>query len=38
MSTVYEAEAGESRDHVAVKPTARGRLFLNDLLEMFLPP
>jgi putative oxygen-independent coproporphyrinogen III oxidase len=25
------------RDHLAVKPTERGRLFLNDLLEMFLP-
>jgi len=25
------------RDHVSVKPTGRGRLFLNDLLEMFLP-
>ena len=26
-----------TRDHVRVKPTDRGRLFLNDLLEMFLP-
>lgn len=25
------------RDHLHVKPTARGRLFLNDLLELFLP-
>jgi putative oxygen-independent coproporphyrinogen III oxidase len=24
------------RDHLQVKPTAKGRLFLNDLLEMFL--
>jgi len=33
-----EAKGLIERDHVAVKPTARGRLFLNDLLEMFLPP
>ena len=26
-----------TRDHVSVKPTEKGRLFLNDLLEMFLP-
>lgn len=25
------------RDHLHVKPTAKGRLFLNDLLELFLP-
>ena len=25
------------RDHLYVKPTAKGRLFLNDLLELFLP-
>ena len=32
-----EAKGLIERDHVAVRPTARGRLFLNDLLEMFLP-
>jgi len=32
-----EAKGLIKRDHVAVRPTARGRLFLNDLLEMFLP-
>ena len=26
------------RDHVHIRPTDKGRLFLNDLLEMFLPP
>ncbi len=26
------------RDHLCVKPTEKGRLFLNDLLELFLPP
>lgn len=25
------------RDHLSVKPTEKGRLFLNDLLELFLP-
>ncbi len=25
------------RDHLQVKPSAKGRLFLNDLLELFLP-
>jgi putative oxygen-independent coproporphyrinogen III oxidase len=25
------------RDHLHVRPTAKGRLFLNDLLELFLP-
>ncbi|MEP7156452.1 MAG: radical SAM family heme chaperone HemW [Betaproteobacteria bacterium] len=32
-----EARGLLTRDHVHVKPTAKGRLFLNDLLEMFLP-
>ena len=32
-----EAKGLITRDHVRVKPTDRGRLFLNDLLEMFLP-
>ena len=32
-----EAKGLITRDHVAVKPTDKGRLFLNDLLEIFLP-
>jgi oxygen-independent coproporphyrinogen-3 oxidase len=32
-----EAKGLIERDHTFVKPTVRGRLFLNDLLEMFLP-
>ena len=32
-----EAKGLIARDHVKVKPTDKGRLFLNDLLEMFLP-
>ncbi|MBL8524375.1 MAG: oxygen-independent coproporphyrinogen III oxidase-like protein [Betaproteobacteria bacterium] len=38
-STLDAAEAKGliARDHIAVKPTDKGRLFLNDLLEMFLP-
>ena len=32
-----EAKGLISRDHVKVRPTDKGRLFLNDLLEMFLP-
>ena len=32
-----EAKGLVTRDHVFVKPTEKGRLFLNDLLEMFLP-
>ncbi len=38
-ATLDEAEAKGliTRDHVRVKPTDKGRLFLNDLLEMFLP-
>ena len=32
-----EAKGLITRDHVSVKPTEKGRLFLNDLLEMFLP-
>lgn len=32
-----EAKGLITRDHVNVKPTDMGRLFLNDLLEMFLP-
>ena len=32
-----EAKGLLERDHVHVKPTEKGRLFLNDLLEMFLP-
>lgn len=32
-----EASGLITRDHVSVKPTAKGRLFLNDLLEIFLP-
>jgi oxygen-independent coproporphyrinogen-3 oxidase len=26
-----------TRDHLHIKPTPKGRLFLNDLLELFLP-
>jgi len=33
-----EAKGLIARDHVRVAPTERGRRFLNDLLEMFLPP
>ena len=32
-----EAKGLIARNHVHVKPTEKGRLFLNDLLEMFLP-
>ncbi len=32
-----EAKGLITRDHVNVKPTDKGRLFLNDLLEIFLP-
>jgi len=32
-----ESKGLVTRDHVHVKPTEKGRLFLNDLLEMFLP-
>jgi oxygen-independent coproporphyrinogen-3 oxidase len=32
-----EAKGLITRDHVYVKPTDKGRLFLNNLLEMFLP-
>ncbi len=32
-----EAKGLITRDHVNVRPTDKGRLFLNDLLEMFLP-
>ncbi len=32
-----EAKGLIERDHVRVRPTEKGRLFLNDLLEMFLP-
>ena len=32
-----EAKGLIARDHVKVRPTDKGRLFLNDLLEMFLP-
>ncbi len=32
-----EAKGLVTRDHVRVTPTDKGRLFLNDLLEMFLP-
>ena len=27
-----------TRDHVRIAPTQRGRRFLNDLLQLFLPP
>lgn len=38
-TTLDQAEAKGliTRDHIHVKPTEKGRLFLNDLLEMFLP-
>lgn len=38
-STLDQAETKGliTRDHLHVKPTEKGRLFLNDLLEMFLP-
>ena len=32
-----EAKGLVTRDHVNVKPTEKGRMFLNDLLEIFLP-
>jgi putative oxygen-independent coproporphyrinogen III oxidase len=32
-----EARGFIERDHVAIKPTLRGRRFLNDLLQLFLP-
>ncbi len=32
-----EARGLVERDHLTVRPTQKGRLFLNDLLEMFLP-
>jgi oxygen-independent coproporphyrinogen-3 oxidase len=32
-----EAKGLIERDHLRVRPTDKGRLFLNDLLEMFLP-
>jgi oxygen-independent coproporphyrinogen-3 oxidase len=32
-----EAKGLIERDHIRVRPTVRGRLFLNDLLEIFLP-
>lgn len=32
-----EAKGLISRDHLHIKPTEKGQLFLNDLLEMFLP-
>ena len=32
-----EAKGLITRDHINVRPTDKGRLFLNDLLEMFLP-
>ena len=32
-----EARGLLTRDHVTIRPTAKGRLFLNDLSEMFLP-
>ena len=42
--TVIERELGEAesagllaRDHVTIRPTEKGRRFLNDLLEPFLP-
>jgi len=42
--TAVEAELGKAeaaglieRDHANIRPTARGRRFLNDLLEIFLP-
>ncbi len=37
MLDAAEAKGLIARDHLSVKPTERGRLFLNDLLEMFLP-
>ena len=39
QQTLDEAEAKGlvERDHETVKPTARGRRFLNDLLQIFLP-
>ncbi|MEO8102295.1 MAG: radical SAM family heme chaperone HemW [Betaproteobacteria bacterium] len=38
-ATLDQAEAKGliTRDHIRVKPSDKGRLFLNDLLEMFLP-
>jgi coproporphyrinogen III oxidase-like Fe-S oxidoreductase len=42
--TVVERELGEAeraglltRDHATIRPTEKGRRFLNDLLEPFLP-
>jgi coproporphyrinogen III oxidase-like Fe-S oxidoreductase len=32
-----EAKGLLTRDHAMIQPTAKGRLFLNDLLELFLP-
>ncbi len=32
-----EAAGLIDRDHANIRPTARGRRFLNDLLEIFLP-
>jgi len=32
-----EAKGLLERDHVRVRPTALGRRFLNDLLQLFLP-
>jgi putative oxygen-independent coproporphyrinogen III oxidase len=32
-----EARGMLTRDHATIRPTAKGRLFLNDLLELFLP-
>ncbi len=32
-----EARGLLTRDHATIRPTAKGRLFLNDLLELFLP-
>jgi putative oxygen-independent coproporphyrinogen III oxidase len=32
-----EARGLLMRDHATIRPTAKGRLFLNDLLELFLP-
>ena len=34
---VAEAKGLITRDHLHLRPTEKGRMFLNDLLEMFLP-